>query len=238
MATVEINPDKPISAHIRLLSPDGSLYQPGSSKKVEGPKRVGRPVPSDVPIVPPPEVPSSGPAGIKVLFEFGDHAVTSTFNEVSTSAGGTYLVLDVTGRDDAFIPFHAHLKNHRPNAEVISALPLGGRTAFSLAVTGGPPIGVRIAGRKVYLVPIVETVEVSPADRAEFAAMTETAPDYKDSLHGKERDDRAGHAPGPDGRPGVSEQPDEPAELALPGEDPAPERGSSISSVLAGFPVP
>lgn len=232
MATIEINPDRPISANVQLLSPDGSLYQPGK-KAVVGPKRVGRPIASDVPTVPPPQVPTPTAAGVKVLFEFGDHAITSTFNEVSTSAGGTHLVLDVTGRDDAFIPFHAHLKAHRPTAEVISALPLGGRTAFSLAVTHGPPIGIYIAGRKVYLAPIVETAEVPPADAAEFASLTETAPAFEDLTDGEARDDRPGHPAGPDGRSGLSEPADEPAELVLPGEDAPSQRGLSVPSVLA-----
>ena len=234
MAIIEINPERPITANVRLLSPDGTPYAPGV--QVKEPRRTGRPIPSDVPVLPPAEMPRPTTAGgVKVLFGVGDHEMTASFNEVATSVGSNYLVFDVTGRDDAFLPFKSHLYNHRPTAEVISALPAGGQTAFSLAVTHSPPIGLFVGGRKLYLVPIVETGEVPPDRAAVFSALTETAPTHEEVTRGKERHDRPGHTAGPDGLEGVhapAADSDEPAELVLPGEEPAVESGRSVPSVL------
>lgn len=242
-----IDPNRPIKASVSLVFQDGTPYAPASSPARAGearqdrpavreaPPAIGRAVSAAVAVVPPPVIPAST-GGVKVLFEFGGHAVTATFNEVSTSVGVTHLVFDVTGRDDAFLPFHAHLRpNTPPTEEVVSALPSGGTTAFLLAVKDSPPIAIQVAGRKVYLVPVVETAEIPPSEQATFVAATATAPSYE-ARHDQERGDRTDHPLRPD-RPPVDT--DEEFELILPGEDAGtdPDRGQNrgdiaLSSVL------
>lgn len=246
--TTVINPDLPIKATVSLVFQDGTPYAPASAPPRaaatrqdpapvrESPPAIGRAVSSAVAVIPPPVIPTTT-GGIKVLFEFGGHAVTATFNEVSTSVGVTHLVFDVTGRDDAFLPFHAHLRpNTPPTEEVVSALPSGGTTAFLLAVKDSPPIAIQVAGRKVYLVPVIETADVSPGDQAVFAAVTAATPSFE-AGHDKERGDRARHPMRPDRTP-VDD--DQEFELVLPGDgigdadaDPLPDnRDISLSSVL------